>query len=129
MQRIAPGETNTWYLSVLGTRCSARFSTRNPRLLETMAFEPGRQQAWRHEALGFASAYRTITGGIFEFGFGDALLQMLAAFCDRVQRGNSGAVPFDCATIDETRATHDILTAALLSQKNGTVEPVTQEAT
>ncbi|NLF07633.1 MAG: Gfo/Idh/MocA family oxidoreductase, partial [Pirellulaceae bacterium] len=30
-QRIAPGEKNTWYLKVLGTRASARFSTKNPK--------------------------------------------------------------------------------------------------
>ncbi|NLF38668.1 Gfo/Idh/MocA family oxidoreductase [bacterium] len=124
MQRIAPGETNTWYLSVMGTRCSARFSTRNPRMLETMVFEPGQPQAWRQEALGHASVYRTVTGGIFEFGFGDAMLQMLASFCDRVARGSAGDVPFECATVDETRATHDLFTAALVSHAKGTVEKV-----
>ena len=32
--RIAPGQKNTWYLEILGTQASARFSTRNPNRLE-----------------------------------------------------------------------------------------------
>ena len=32
----------------------------------------------------FTSAYPTITGEIFEFGFTDAILQMWAAFCDEL---------------------------------------------
>lgn len=115
--RIAPGETNTWYLSVKGDRLSARFSTKKPRTLETMPYEPGGPQIWQTDDLGYDSVYKTITGGIFEFGFGDAILQMFAAFCDQVVNGNDAILPFGCATPEETRLSHEILTAALQSQK------------
>lgn len=113
--RISPGETNTWYISVRGTRLSARFSTRRPRTLETMPYEPGGRQCWREEAIGYQSVYPTITGSIFEFGFGDALLQMIAAFCHQVLEGNGAEVPFGCGTLEETQWTHRIFTAALRS--------------
>lgn len=123
MQRIAPGETNTWYVRILGTRASARFSTKAPRTLETMLYAPGRPQAWCREDLGYASAYPTITGKIFEFGFGDAIQQMIAAFCDAVARPHADR-PFDCATLDEVRRTHDLFTAALESQQRQAVVAV-----
>ena len=37
-QRIAPGEKNTWYLEILGTQASARFSTKNPKRLEVLDY-------------------------------------------------------------------------------------------
>ena len=43
--RIAPGETDTWYLSIKGTRFSARFSTAEPRTLWTLDYSGG-AQAW-----------------------------------------------------------------------------------
>jgi len=117
MQRISPGETNTWSLSIKGTRFSARFSTKFPRTLETLAYEPGGPQRWEREDLGCRSVYETISGGIFEFGFSDAVLQMLAAFCDQVARGNQARLPFGCATPEETRLSHEIFTAALESHR------------
>lgn len=123
MMRIAPGETNTWYISIKGTKLSARFSTRNPRALELMPYEAGNPQRWQEESLGYESIYRTITGGIFEFGFADCFQQMIAAYCDELCRG-AGAVPFPCASLEETAATHAIFTAALRSQANGAVEVV-----
>jgi hypothetical protein len=51
---------------------------------QVMEYEPGGDQAWQHIDLGYQSAYPTITGGILEFGFTDAILQMLAAFCDEL---------------------------------------------
>jgi hypothetical protein len=68
------------------------------------------------EDLGYESLYRTATGGIFEFGFSDAVLQMLAAFCEEIVRG-SGQVRFSCATPEETRLSHEIFTAALRSHE------------
>lgn len=121
MQRIAPGETNTWYLTVKGTRFSARFTTKRPRTIETMPYEDGKAQAWHSEDLGYDSVYETITGGIFEFGFSDAILQMFASFCDQIAKGNDGKVPFSCATPQEAHWTHRIFTAALESQKNQSV--------
>jgi len=119
--RISPGEANTWYLSVKGTRLSARFSTKYPRTLETMPYEPGGDQAWRHEDLGHTPVYRTITGSIFEFGFSDAFQQMIAAFCEQVQRGPGAELAFGCATPEETHLQHRLFTAALESQRKGEV--------
>ena len=117
MQRIAPGETNTWYITVKGTKLSARFTTKRPRSLEIMEYDRAKQQAWQTLDLGYDSVYKTVTGGIFEFGFSDSILQMMAAFFDQVGKGNDAQLPFGCATPEETAATHEIFTAALESQK------------
>lgn len=117
IQRISPGETNSWYVSVKGTQLSARFSTKYPRSLETMPYTAGETQTWRTEDLGSVSVYKTITGPIFEFGFSDAIIQMMAAFCDQVHKGPGVEVPFGCATPDETRIQHQLFTAALDSHR------------
>lgn len=121
IQRIAPGETNSWYLSVKGTKLSARFSTKHPRTLETMPYQSGQAQAWRHEDLGSTPIYRTITGPIFEFGFSDAIQQMIAAFCEQIQRGPTAELPFGCADPEETRMQHSLFTAALESHREKAV--------
>lgn len=117
IKRIAPGETNTWYLRILGTRFSAEFSTKYPKTLRTMAYTPGGEQAWRIQDLGSESAYPTITGGIFEFGFSDSILQMWAAFCDELAHAENMRQPFYCVTPKETEQSHEILTAALESNR------------
>jgi predicted dehydrogenase len=71
-KRIAPGETNTWFIRILGMRRSMAFSTKYPKTLQVMEYEPGGIQAWQQIDLGYQSAYPTITAGIFEFGFTDA---------------------------------------------------------
>src|SRR5262249_54108269 len=120
--RIAPGETNTWYLRVVGTEFSAEYSTKFPKTLRTMNYKPGTEQSWQVLDLGYEAVYPTITGGIFEFGFSDGLLQMWAAFCDELAHGRAGMrQPFYCATPAETRLHHRVLTAALESGKRGQV--------
>ena len=120
--RIAPGETNTWYLQINGTAFSIRYSTRYPKSLFTMQYEAGGKQSWAEESLGSVSAYPAITGGIFEFGFSDSILQMWAAFCDELSNGRAGMPqPFYCATPQETAQHHVLLTAALESQKQKSV--------
>ena len=116
MKRIAPGEMNTWSLEIDGTELSARFSTKQPNTLLTLPFEPGRPQAWRAEDLGYASVYPAITGGIFEFGFSDAILQMWAAYCDELVNGPSMIGTFPCARPEEAAQTHALFEAALESQ-------------
>jgi len=116
-KRMAPGETNTWYLRVYGTSFSAEFSTKYPKTLRTMAYTPGGAQAWQSQDLGSVSAYPTITGGIFEFGFSDAILQMWAAFCDELAHPGSMRQDFSCVTPWETAQSHRILTAALISNR------------
>ncbi len=111
--RIAPGETDTWYIEVLGTRYSCRFSTRNPKAFQFMEYSGG-AQCWQEESLGYETVYKTITGGIFEFGFSDAILQMWAAFMDELVNGKAA---FGCARPEEALETHRIFTAALESQR------------
>ena len=84
IKRIAPGETNTWYLRILGTSFSVEFSTKYPKTLRTMEYAPGGEQAWKSMDIGYETVYPTITGPIFEFGFTDVMLQMWAAFCDQL---------------------------------------------
>jgi predicted dehydrogenase len=116
-KRVAPGETNTWFLRVHGTRLSVEYSTKYPKTLKRMPYEPGGVQAWQHLDLGYEGAYPTITGGIFEFGFTDAILQMWAAFCDEAANGKEGMKqPFTCVTPEEVAESHEVFTAALRSQ-------------
>ncbi len=117
-QRMAPGQTDTWYMEVLGTRYSARYSTRFPKTFEYMSYEDGGPQEWRREDLGFDSVYKTITGAIFEFGFTDAILQMWAAFMDELA-GNGPNAEFGCIRPGETTTQHEILSAALESARTG----------
>jgi predicted dehydrogenase len=126
-KRIAPGEKNTWTIEVDGTEGSIAFSTKRPKTLRTMAYEPGHEQEWRVTDLGYESAYPAITGAIFEFGFSDAVLQMWAAFCDELAHGRDGmGQPFYCATPEEAAATHQLFTAALRSHEERTVVPVSE---
>ncbi|HLX58183.1 MAG TPA: Gfo/Idh/MocA family oxidoreductase [Ktedonobacteraceae bacterium] len=120
-KRIAPGETNTWYLRVLGTNFSAEFSTKYPKTLRTMPYTPGSAQAWHALDLGSESAYPTITGSIFESGLSDSILQMWAAFCDELAHPGAMRQPFYCATPQEAAQSHRIMTAALLSNRDGVV--------
>jgi predicted dehydrogenase len=118
MKRIAPGEQNTWFIRIVGTQLSAEFSTKRPKTLRTMPYSSGAAQAWHELDVGYETAYPTITGNIFEFGLGDAILQMWAAFCDEVE-GNTPR--FQCATALEAASSHQLFTAALESQRLSSV--------
>ena len=128
IKRIAPGETNTWYLRVLGTQFSVEFSTKYPKTLRTMAYTRGSPQAWQSQDLGSESAYQTITGGIFEFGFSDSILQMWAAYCDELAHADSMRQPFYCLTPEETEQSHRILTASLESNRQAQVVQLKSES-
>jgi predicted dehydrogenase len=124
-KRIAPGETNTWIIEVDGTEGSIAYTTKQPKTLRWMAYEPGGPQAWNVLDLDSESAYPSITGPIFEFGFSDGILQMWAAFLDELAHGREGMrQAFYCATPEEAAATHVIFTAALESQASSSVVPV-----
>jgi predicted dehydrogenase len=122
-QRIAPGETNTWYIEVLGTQASARFSTKNPKRLELLTYG-GREQVWGQIDMGHETAFKSITGGIFEFGFSDAILQMWAAFVHELEHGHPASRFAGCATLEETRLSHRLFTAALESHARAAAVPV-----
>ena len=96
--RIAPGESNTWYLRILGMQKSAFFTTKSPRQWQWMDYTGG-IQAWQTEDLGYGSLFPAITGKIFEFGFADAIQQMWAAYLDELAGGNANG--FHCATPEE----------------------------
>lgn len=114
LKRFAPGETNTWYIEVLGTDGGVKFSTKTPKTLWT--FRREKEQIWDSTDLGFAMPFQTITGGIFEVGFPDILLQMWAAFI--AERAGKLEGRFGCATVDEAVATQRVWAAALASQKS-----------
>jgi hypothetical protein len=86
-----------------------------------LTYRSGQPQAWEVRDLGYNSAYPTITGGNFEFGFSDSILQMWAAFCDELVNGKDMRQPFGCATPEETAVHHRILTAAIDSYRSGQV--------
>jgi len=119
-KRIAPGEMDTWVIEVDGTQGSLAYTTKQPKTLRVMEYERERSQSWQVRDLGSQSAYPTITGSIFEFGFSDAVLQMWAAFLDELANGRDGMrQPFRCATPEEAAWSHRLFTAALESQRTG----------
>jgi predicted dehydrogenase len=122
MKRIAPGHSDTWFLRIQGTALSAEFTTKNPKQLRFLPYTPGGEQEWHVLDMPYQSAYPTITGSIFEFGFSDSLLQMWAAFCDELAHGSEMHQPLSCVTPTETRESHELFTAALLShEQNQTI--------
>src|SRR3954462_15144826 len=111
MKRMAPTETNTWQIEILGTDRGARFSTKEPKTLWT--YRRDKEQWWEKTDLGFVMPFKTITGGIFEPGFPDILMQMWAAYL--AERPGKLADRFGCATPDEAVASHELWAAALES--------------
>jgi predicted dehydrogenase len=122
-QRIAPGEKNSWSIEVLGMQGCARFSTKNPRRIEVLEYKGG-EQAWQHIDMGCETTFKSITGGIFEVGFSDALMQMFAAFLYELAHGKPLKKFAGCVTPEETALSHRLFTAALESQKNASVVKV-----
>ncbi len=114
MKRLAPGETNTWFIEVLGTDGGVRFSTKEPKTL--WLFERKKEQIWQRIDLGHQMPFGTITGGIFEAGFPDCFLQMWAAFA--AERAGELGARFGCVTPEEAVASHELFAAALTSQKD-----------
>ena len=113
-QRIAPGEKNTWYIEILGTQKSVRFSTKNPKRLSVLEYS-GSGQTWQQIDMGHETAFKSITGEIFEFGFSDSILQMWAAYLYELQYGKPLHRFAGCVTPEETAMSHRLFTAALKS--------------
>jgi predicted dehydrogenase len=111
MKRLAPGATNTWFIEILGTDGGVRFSTAEPKTL--WLFERGKEQWWKRTELGFATSFKTVTGGIFEPGFPDVIQQMWAAYL--MEREGLLGDRFGCATPEEACESHRIFEAALQS--------------
>jgi predicted dehydrogenase len=119
-KRLAPGETNTWFLEILGTDGGVRYSTKEPKTL--WVFERGKEQLWTRIDLGYQMPFPTITGGIFEAGFPDCFLQMWAAYF--AERAGVLGDRLGCVTPDEAVASHEVFAAALESSKAQTVVSV-----
>lgn len=117
MKRLAPGETNSWYLEILGTEGGVRYSTKEPKTL--WLFERKKEQFWSRVDLGHQVPFSTITGGIFETGFPDCFLQMWAAFALEWAGKLDGR--FGCVTPEEALRSHELFDAALRSHKTKTV--------
>jgi predicted dehydrogenase len=119
--RIAPGQTNTWYIEIFGDKCSARWNSCNPKILELLEYQSGGgaggasggDQTWRQIQTGYEATYPTITGGIFEFGFTDAILQMWAAYVSELVGQPKPGLMSTCVKPEEVAVSHDIFTAAL----------------
>jgi predicted dehydrogenase len=117
---MAPGQTNSWFIEVLGTEGGARFTTSEPKTL--WLFEAGKEQYWKKTDLGFGMPFKTVTGGIFEPGFPDVIQQMWAAYL--MEREGKLGGRFGCATPEEAVQTQRIFAAALKSQAEGSVVAV-----
>jgi len=115
MKRLAPTETNTWFFEVLGTDGGVRYSTKEPKTFWHY-FRHNKEQWWQKTDLGFATQFKTITGGIFEPGFPDILMQMWGAFL--AERAGVLGTRFGCATPDEAVHSHEIWEAALISNRD-----------
>ena len=113
MKRLAPSETNTWFIEILGTDGGVKFSTKEPKTLWT--FHRGKEQLWQKTDLGFHGPFPTITGGIFEPGFPDCFLQMWAAYI--AERAGKLEGRFGCVTPEEAVRSHELFEAALKSQE------------
>jgi predicted dehydrogenase len=121
MKRMAPTETNTWYFEVMGTERGVRYSTKEPKTLWT--YRRDQEQWWEKTDLGFSTPFKAITGGIFEPGFPDILMQMWAAFL--AERAGVLGERFGCATPDEAVASHELWAAALASHTHQQVVALT----
>jgi predicted dehydrogenase len=113
LKRLAPGETNSWYIEILGTEGGVKFSTKEPKTLWT--FRRGKDQIWERTDLGFQTHFPTITGGIFEPGFPDCFQQMWAAFLS--ERAGKLGNRLGCVTPEEAVLSHELFSAALASHR------------
>lgn len=122
-QRIAPGEKNTWYLTVRGMKCSVKFSTKNINRIEILEYNGG-EQAWQVIDMGHETTFTSITGGIFEFGFSDAILQMWAGYLHELTHGRPKTKFSGCVTPEEAALSHRLFTASLESHRKRTTVSV-----
>lgn len=117
--RIAPGEQNSWYVQILGTKTSVRFSTVNAKRLEMLRYSGGAEQAWCAVETGSETTYPVISAPAFEFGFSDAILQMWGAFVTEWATQRVPGPFARCVTPEEVALSHRLFTAALESHQCG----------
>jgi predicted dehydrogenase len=72
-KRIDPGQKNTWVFEAIGMDGSVRFSTKNPKSVETFSTIDvpgnGREHAWQQIDAGSQSVWPTVTGAILSSAF------------------------------------------------------------
>jgi len=117
MKRLSPGETNSWYIEVLGTEGGVRYSTKDTKVF--WKFSREKEQVWQRVDLGFQVPFTTITGGIFEAGFTDCFMQMLAAYFAEREGFLDGRL--GCVTPEEAVMSHQVFAAALKSHETKSV--------
>lgn len=117
-RRIAPGQMNTWWFEALGMDGGVRFSTRYPATYQHFVLRD-KVQVWEERQPGNVSAWPVVSGGIFEFGFADALLQMWASYL--AERVGALGDRFGTATPREALASHAVFDAALASGRANSV--------
>lgn len=126
VKRVSPGDKNDWGFRVIGLEGGVEFTTK--RANEVRYFErtqvPGgaTEQVWGSFDAGSQSVWPTVTGGIFETGFSDSLLQMWAAFL--AERAGELGDRFGCATPAEALRAQQIYAAALNSNESVSVVSV-----
>jgi hypothetical protein len=120
-KRIDPGQKNSWLLRVLGMDGGVEFCTRYPKTLRVMTMADG-EQVWQEVEMGSQSSFATITGGIFEFGFSDAIQQMWAAYL--AERAGELGERFACVTPQEAVTSHRVFAAALDSWNRSEAVPL-----
>jgi predicted dehydrogenase len=117
-QRISPGQKNNWYIEILGTKASAKFSTRDANTLELLEYT-GPEQVWQKVEMGQDTPFKSITHDIFQFGVSDAVLQMWAGFLYEFDSGRPFTMFSGCVIPEETILWHRLFTAALKSHEDG----------
>jgi predicted dehydrogenase len=114
-KRIDPGQKNTWVFEAVGMDGAVRFSTKNPKSVETFSVVDvpghGKEQVWQQIDAGSQSVWPSVTGPNFEFGFSDSILQMWASFL--AEREGLLDEGFCCVTPEEAVATHAIFRAGM----------------
>lgn len=117
--RISPGQRNNWYIEILGTAASARYSLRQANTLEVLEYHGGAEQQWRWIEMGQETAFRSITQELAQFGVCDAILQMWAAYLYELEAGRPLSRFAGCTRPEETALWHRLFTAALESHAGG----------
>lgn len=123
--RISPGQRNNWYIEILGTAASARYSLRQANTLEVLEYRGGAEQQWRRIEMGQETAFRSITQELAQFGVCDAILQMWAAYLYELEAGRPLSRFAGCTRPEETALWHKLFTAALASHAGGKTVPIT----
>jgi len=106
------------------SRCNGPVLIRVSFCTGNAAHRTGGEQAWQHIDMGHKTAFKSITGGIFEFGFSDAILQMWGAFLYELKHSEPKSAFSGCVTPEETALSHRLFAASLESHKNKTTVAV-----